>query len=133
MSYRDAKDGIAKHRSQQIAALLGEAVSKWFTSQWSSIQDMLAAFSSDDENAAIASGYATAPGAERAGAHIRLDYVCAMRREVRKQYVSEDSGICTDVTPFRHGVISAHGAALFDDLMETVVRHAERQAEGGKQ
>ena len=133
MSYRDAKSSLAEHRGRQIASMLGESACRWFTSQWHSIHDMLTAFSSDAENAAVAAGYAKEDQDERAGAHIRLDYVCAMRREVRKQYVSEDFDICTDVTPFRHGVISAHAATLFDDLMEAVVKHAERQAKGGGQ
>ena len=131
MSYKAARDGLARHRAVQISSLLGETAGSWFLDAWDGIVAMLSAFSSDAENAAVASKYTTASGVERACDNIRLDYVCALRREVRKQYVSEDSDVCTDVTPFRHGVMSAHGASVFDTLMDTVVRHAEEQAKGG--
>ena len=132
MSYAAARNGLANHRKQQIAAMLGEVGGTWFTSQWESIAAMLGALESGSENAAIASKYASAPCAARVGDHIRLDYICALRREVRKQYVSENDDVCTDVTPLRHGVMSVHGAAIFDELMDTIVRHAEEQAKGGK-
>lgn len=128
MSYQAARDGLASHRKKQISSLLGEAGGSWFLDAWSSVADMLKAVSSDAENKSVASKYANASCAERAGGHIRLDYVCALRREVRKQYVSGESDVCTDVTPFRHGVMSAHGANVFDKLMDTVVKHAESVA-----
>lgn len=132
MSYDVARKRLANHRKQQIAAMLGEVGGEWFASQWESIAAMLDDLTSSAENAAIASKYESTPCAARAGDHIRLDYICALRREVRKQYVSEEEDICTDVTPFRHGVISAHGASIFDELMDTIVRHAEEKAQGGK-
>jgi hypothetical protein len=89
---------------------------------------MLATFGSDAENQAIAAKCASAPSLEKPADHIRLDYVCGLRREVRKQYVSEEDGVYTDVTPFRHGVISAQGARMFDLVMNDVVNYAEAQA-----
>jgi hypothetical protein len=44
--------------------------------------------------------------------------------------VSGDGDICTDVTPFRHGVMSAHGAMMFDNLMHSVMDFSEKQAKG---
>lgn len=131
MSYKNASEGLKSYREAQIAGLLGESLGSWFTSGWDTIKDMLKAFSSDAENSVVAAGYTTEPGLSKAAAHLRLDYVCALRREVRKQYVSGDGDVCTDVTPFRHGVISAHGADIFDGLMETVIKYAEKQATGG--
>lgn len=128
MSYQAAKSAMEGHRDDQISSLLGDSPGTWFTKRWRSVGDMLGAFSSDPENAVVAANYASGPAAARAASHVRLDYVCALRREVRKQYVSWDGDVCTDVTPFRHGVMSAHGAALFDGLMDTVITHAEALA-----
>ena len=125
MSYQAIRDGLSSHRAGQISGLLGETGGSWFLDKWADLKSMLESVSSDAENAAVVSKYASAPSAERAGCDIRLDYVCGLRREVRKQYVSGDSDICTDVTPFRHGIMSAHGAEVFDKLMDTVIRHAE--------
>ena len=110
--------------------LLGETAGKWFTDLWGDVKSMLATFSSDKENQEVAAGYASAPSVAKAAPNLRLDYVCALRREVRKQYISGDNNICTDVTPFRHGVMSAHGAQMFDNLMHSVVEYSERQAKG---
>ena len=128
MSFRDAKSKMEDYRAQQIKAMLGESGGAWFTSQWDSIGDILRTLSTDAENKAIASKYATAPDSSRVADHIRLDYVCALRRDIRKQYVSGDDDICTDVTAFRHGVTSAHGARIFDSMLGAVIEHAERQA-----
>lgn len=131
MSFKAAQTSLSDYRRKQISTMLGEEPGTWFTAQWDDVDSMLRTFSTDEENSSIAGKYAKEAGPSRVADHIRLDYVCALRRDVRKQYVSEDSGICTDVTPFRHGIISAHGAAIFDDLLNTVIEHAERQAEGG--
>ena len=131
MSYDAARAGLAKYRSRQISALMGESGGAWFAETWDGVADMLQALSSDKENAAVITKYATAAGPSRAADHLRLAYVCGLRREVRKQYVSGDADVATDVTPFRHGVMSAHGAGIFDGVMDDVVRHAERQADGG--
>ena len=130
MGYSEAKEKMATHRASRIGVLLGERPGEWFTDLWGSIAEMLKSFSSDRENQEVAAGYATDPSMVRAAPHLRLDYVCALRREVRKQYVSGEGDLCTDVTPFRHGVMSAHGAMLFDNLMDTVVSYSERQAKG---
>lgn len=130
MSYSEARKGIGEHRNGRIAVLLGEKAGCWFTDIWGSVKGMLAAFSSDKENQEIASGYVSSPARAKPGPNLRLDYVCALRREVRKQYISGDGDICTDVTPFRHGVMSAHGALMFDDLMHSVVQYSEQQAKG---
>lgn len=130
MSYVEARKKIDEHRSDRISSLLGASLGRWFTDLWASVPEMLRSFSSDKENQEIAGGYATAPSTARAAPNLRLDYVCALRREVRKQYVSGDGDLCTDVTPFRHGVMSAHGARLFDDLMDAVVSYSEKQAKG---
>ena len=130
MGYGEARNRLNEYRTDKIAALLGETAGRWFTDLWGDMKSMLAAFSSDGENQEIAAGYASAPSNARAAPNIRLDYVCALRREVRKQYVSGDGDVCTDVTPFRHGVMSAHGAQMFDNLMHSVVEYSERQAKG---
>jgi hypothetical protein len=130
MGYGEARGKLHDYRSSRISALLGESAGRWFTDLCASVGDMLASFTSDAENKAVASGYASDPSVAKAGPNIRLDYVCGLRREVRKQYVSGEGDVCTDVTPFRHGVMSAHGAQLFDDLMDAVVDHSERQARG---
>lgn len=130
MSYSEAKEKMTTHRAGRIGVLLGEWPGEWFTDLWGSVAEMLKSFSSDKENQEIAGGYATAPSTVRVAPNLRLDYVCALRREVRKQYVSGDGDLCTDVTPFRHGAMSAHGAMLFDDLMDTVVSYSEKQAKG---
>lgn len=131
MGYSDARSKMGEYRESRISVLLGESVGSWFTDLWGSIEAMLSSFSSDAENNAVAAGYASAQPVEKAAPNIRLDYVCGLRREVRKQYVSGDGDICTDVTPFRHGVMSAHGAQIFDNLMHSVVEYSERQAKGG--
>ena len=119
--YGDARRAVKGHRGGKIAALLGETAQSWFTSAWGSIREMLGAFKSDDENAAISGLYVSGTVAERMKAHMRHDYVCGIRREVRKQYVSGESDVYTDVTPFRHGVLSAHGAILFDDVLNQII------------
>lgn len=130
MGYSEARKRLDEHRGDRIDSLLGASPGRWFTDLWGSVSEMLKSFSSDKENQEIAAGYATDPSTVRAAPHLRLDYVCALRREVRKQYVSGEGDLCTDVTPFRHGVMSAHGARLFDDLMDTVVSYSEKQAKG---
>ena len=130
MGYGEARQKLDEHRSDRIAVLLGETAGRWFADLWGGMASMLASFSSDSENQEIAAGYASSPSAERAAPNLRLDYVCALRREVRKQYVSGEGDVCTDVTPFRHGVMSAHGARMFDDLMNSVVDFSEKQAKG---
>ena len=119
--YGDVIEAIKGYRDGKIAALLGETAKSWFTSAWGSIREMLEVFKSDDENAAISSLYVSGTAGERMKAHMRHDYVCGLRREVRKQYVSGESGVYTDVTPFRHGVLSTHGAILFDDVLNQII------------
>lgn len=133
MGYGEARERLDAYRAGRIATLLGERAGLWFTSLWGGIGEMLSTFRSDKENQAIAASYASAPALERVSGDIRLDYVCGLRREVRKQYVSGEDGVYTDVTPFRHGVISATGARMFDNLMGTVVDYAEKRAKGGLQ
>lgn len=130
MGYSDARARINEHRSDRVSALLGESAGRWFTDLWGDVRSMLASFSTDDENKEIAAGYASLPSMAKAAPNLRLDYVCALRREVRKQYISEEGDLCTDVTPFRHGVVSAQGARLFDNLMHEVVQYSERRAKG---
>lgn len=130
MGYGEAKYRLDDYRTGRIAALLGETAGRWFTDLWGDVKSMLADFSSDKENQEVAAGYMSDPPTAKVAPNLRLDYVCALRREVRKQYISGDDGICTDVTPFRHGVMSAHGAQLFDHLMHSVAEYSERQAKG---
>lgn len=130
MGYGEAKYSLDSYRTDRIAVLLGESLGVWFTDLWSDVGSMLADFSSDKENHEVSAGYASAKPVEKAAPNLRLDYVCGLRREVRKQYVSGDGDICTDVTPFRHGVMSAHGAQMFDHLMHSVVDYSERKAKG---
>ena len=129
MGYAAARAKIGQHHDDRISSMLGGA-STWFMELWGDLKSMLATFSSDSENGEIASSYASAPSMARTAQHLRLDYVCALRREVRKQYVSGNGDFCTDVTPFRHGAMSAHGALLFDDLMYSVMDYSEAQAKG---
>lgn len=121
MAYSDAMKAVTGHRSGKIAALLGETKQSWFLSAWGSISAMLKAFGSNDENKAVASLYKSGTATERMRAHVKLDYVCGLRREVRKQYVSGEDGLYTDVTPFRHGVMSANGANLFDNALDQLL------------
>ena len=130
MGYEEAKSKLNEYRGDRISTLLGESAGKWFMDRWGDVKSMLASFSSDAENQAIAGGYASDPLEARAAPNIRLDYVCALRREVRKQYVSGKDDLCTDVTPFRHGVMSAHGAQMFDNFMDAVVKYSEERAKG---
>lgn len=128
MGYKSAMAKMQEYHRGHAAALLGERGGMWFTSMWTALTEMLATFGSEEENKAVAAKYASAPSIEKPADHIRLDYVCCLRREVRKQYVSGEDGVYTDVTPFRHGVTSAQGARLFDLVMDNVVNHAEAQA-----
>ena len=130
MGYAEARSKIDEHRDDRMDALLGLSFGRWFTSLWGDVPSMLASFSTDEENKALAADYAEASSMARAAPNLRLDYVCTLRREVRKQYISGEGDICTDVTPFRHGVISAHGAQMFDRLMDTVMDYSEQQAKG---
>ena len=130
MGYEAAREKLDAHRGDRISVSLGASLGRWFTDLWGDVGGMLATFSSDGENQEIASGYATLPSLARAAPNLRLDYVCALRREVRKQYISGEGDICTDVTPFRHGAMSAHGARLFDGLMDDVAKFSEQQAKG---
>lgn len=130
MGYAEARSKIDEHRDDRMDASLGLSFGRWFTSLWGDVPSMLASFSTDEENKTLAADYAEAPSVARAAPNLRLDYVCALRREVRKQYISGEGDICTDVTPFRHGVISAHGAQMFDRLMDTVMDYSEQQAKG---
>lgn len=130
MGYSEAREKMLGHRDSRIDVLLGTLPGRWFTSLWGDMKSMLASFSSDRENKEVAAGYASTSFPERVAPNLRLDYVCALRREVRKQYVSGDGDVCTDVTPFRHGVVSAHGASLFSELMDVVVDFSERKAKG---
>lgn len=131
MGYDAARSKLQEYRGARMSTLLGERAGSWFLSLWNGIGDMLSAFGSSDENKDVAAKYAAAETLERIPGHVRLDYVCGLRREVRKQYVSGEDGVYTDVTPFRHGVISANGARIFDDLLDTALKYAEAQAKGG--
>ena len=127
MGYGEVRSRLSEYRKAHEDALIGTERPKWFASLFGTVQAMLAAFSSDSENVKVSSTYATGKAAEREAAHMKLDYVCAMRRDARRQYASGRDGIYTDVTPFRHGAFSAHGADLFDGLMDKVL------TQGGKQ
>lgn len=130
MGYADARKSLNEYRRDKIAAVLGKSVGAWFADRWGDIASMLKVFSSDKENQEIAAGYASLPSKARAAPNLRLDYVCALRREVRKQYVSGEDGIYTDVTPFRHSAVSTQGARMFDSLMDAVIQYSEQQAKG---
>lgn len=122
MSYPAAQEALARYRDAHIGALFGDETPRWFTSEWGGVESMAEAFSSDAENQAVSASYADGTYAEKIPAHMKLNYVCALRREIRKQYLSGDEGVYTDVTPFRHGITSAHGAAIFDDALKQVLR-----------
>lgn len=128
MSYGVARDALEAYRIRRIGSLLGEDSTDWFLSAWGSVKQMLAAFGSDEENKEVSETYATATHDEKVPPNMKLAYVCALRRDVRKQYASGDDGIYTDVTPFRHAVISAHGARLFDSALDGVLK---RKGAGG--
>lgn len=130
MGYKAAYERLYKYRDGHIASLLGETALSWFTSAFGSLAEMLHDFRSDGENREIAGNYATGTDDERTASNIRLDYVCGLRREIRKQYLSGPSGVYTDVTPFRHGVMSAHGGYLFDNALDEVLTRKKRG--GGK-
>lgn len=126
MGYDAAREKMSSYRAEQVSALLGRSPRTWFAELWGGIAEMLKTFDSSQENRSIVSGYAKGHYSAKAGSNLRLDYVCGLRREVRKQFVSEDDDIYTDVTPFRHGVISAHGASVFDNTMDTVIGYSEK-------
>lgn len=121
MGYDSARSALSEYRRAQQGGLVGDARPMWFPSQFGGVKAMAAAFDSSAENGQVAAGYATGTATERIPAHLRLDYVCALRRDVRRQYVSGDDGIYTDVTPFRHGALSSHGAGLFAAAMDDVL------------
>ena len=125
MGYSEAMQAAKAYREGKIASLLCEQTQSWFLSAWDSIASMLKAFGSDKENKDVSKLYVGGTADTRMKAHARLDYVCGLRREVRKQYVSGGDGIYTDVTPFRHGVLSAHGANLFDNALDQLVTREE--------
>ena len=127
MGYAEAMKAARAHREGKIASLLGERAQSWFLSAWDSVASMLKAFGSDAENKAVSELYVGGTAETRMQAHAKLDYVCGLRREIRKQYVSGEDGIYTDVTPFRHGVLSAHGANLFDNALDQLVTRKEDQ------
>ncbi len=127
MGYGEARERLSEYRRAHEDALIGTKRPKWFASLFGGVQNMLQTFRSDSENGKVASTYATGRAAEREAAHMKLDYVCAMRRDVRRQYASGADGVYTDVTPFRHGAFSAHGADLFDGLMDKVLTQGERK------
>ncbi len=126
MGYDAARNALSDYRSAQQGGFIGDMRPKWFPSQFGGVKAMLAAFDSSDENGLVASEYATGTTSDRIPAHMRLDYVCALRRDVRRQYASGDDGIYTDVTPFRHGAMSSHGARLFADAMDDVLTKGGR-------
>jgi len=125
MGYDAARTKMEDYRKAHLAGLLGESRGTWFSDLWGSLQGMLADFTSDKENQEITSSYATAPSLEKVSGHLKLNYVCGLRREVRKQYLSGEDGLYTDVTPFKHGVISTHGAQVFDNALDAVMKNVE--------
>lgn len=126
MSYAAAKAKLKEYRDRQVESLRGKKTPSWFLSLWGDVASMLETFASDEENKAVAADYATGTVGVRAAEHLKLDYVCALRREIRKQFVSGEDTLGTDVTPFRLGVISANGARLFDSALDDVLKHAEK-------
>lgn len=123
MGYNEARSRLESYRTEHIGGLINEQPVPWFLSAFNGIREMLSVFSSDGENREIMGNYAAGTDSERTASNIRLSYVCGMRREVRKQYVSGEDGIYTDVTPFRHGIRSAHGGSLFDSALDQVITH----------
>ena len=121
MGFAAAMSAVGAYRAERVGALLGEYAPSWFLSAWGSVADMLKAFTSDAENKAILKLYATGKAEARRAAHIRHDYVCGLRREVRKQYVSGETGLVTDVTPFGRGVVALNGADMFDSLLHQIL------------
>ena len=121
MGFAAAMSAIGAYRSKRVGALLGEYAPSWFLSAWGSVADMLKAFTSESENKDIQGLYASGKAEDRRAAHIKHDYVCGMRREVRKQYVSGETGIVTDVTPFGRGVVTLNGADMFDSLLHQIL------------
>lgn len=121
MGYDQASAQLKGYRSTHRRVLLGRERGWWFTNPFSTVKELLGLFETDEENAEIAALYASGTVNERIPGHLRLDYVCGMRREIRKQYVSGEDGIYTDVTPFRHGAVSALGAELFDNAFDQVL------------
>ena len=121
MSYTKARDAIQRYRMERMKQLLGETAGGWFMSAFGGIAEMLKVFSSDDENKEITKTYMSGTHTEKIPPNMRLAYVCGMRREVRKQYVSGPDGIYTDVTPFRHGAMSAQGGLVFDNALNDVM------------
>ena len=121
MAFSAALSRLNDYRKNHAKALVGTKRMSWFTSDSSDIKSLLEDFKSDDENSEISGKYRTGKMVERIPGHIKLNYVCGMRREIRKQFVSGEGDICTDVTPFRHGVISAVGAHMFDNALEQIL------------
>lgn len=121
MGYEQAAAQLKGYRSTHRRVLLGQEKGWWFTTPFSSVKDLFGLFESEEENAEIAARYASGTVNERIPGHLKLDYVCGMRREVRKQYASGEDGVYTDVTPFRHGIISAFGAEIFDNAFDQVL------------
>lgn len=125
MSYSDAHSALEAYRRDHIGGSLGDKPARWFSSAFSSTKEMLDKFSSDEENRKVAETYADKEFDARIPANLKLDYVISLRREVRKQYVSGDSDMYTDVTPFRHGAMSAHGASIFDKDLNMLLEDAK--------
>lgn len=126
MGYEQADARINGYRAMRRGVLRGKERGGWFTDMFQSIAEMLSVFGSDAENGEIEAKYATGSSGDRIPGHLKLDYVCGMRREVRRQYVSEEDGICTDITPFRRGITSHVGASLFDSAFNLVINRKGR-------
>lgn len=123
MSYQKAHEHMHAYHVQHTKGLTKcELHDSWFTSVWDMISDMLKPFDTDDENKAISGSYRSGVShKKRTKLHFKHDYVCGLRREVRKQYVSGDDDVYTDITPFRYGVTSANGAKLFSSVMDQII------------
>lgn len=121
MGYGEARKAMDDYRIGRIRSLETGGALKWFLSAWGSADEAESAFDTKSENAKVASSYVSGTYEGRVPLHAKLDYVCRLRREVRKQYFGSGSELCTDVTPFRLSIPKTNGAALFDEAFDAVM------------
>lgn len=122
MGYGKTMEALQGYRADHGDALLGLRRHEWFPERWDSLGKMLDDLRSDDENAEISRTYKDGEYAEIVRANLELDYVCGMRRDIRRQYISDEADPKTDVVPFRYAITTMDTAMMFDKLTERVYK-----------
>lgn len=121
MGYDAIHDKLSEHLGDQAKRIREGRPRTWFTDSFGSLSELLQACDSASENSAVTAGYKTDPYPKRVKDSLKLDYVCALRREIRRQYISGQGDPFTDVTPLRYNHLSMNQAMLFDNLLKEMI------------